>query len=86
MHVPQNPTVIDIAHNVFNRGKGLSLAWHVIHGEPYTGNQLVDQNHQRQYAKEIPEIKVLRCIVGTHVRIPRTHDWQALVNPASQIQ
>ena len=46
VHIAQYPAEIDIAHDVFNRCEGALLAGGVAHGQPDTGQQLVDQHHQ----------------------------------------
>ena len=46
VHIAQNPAVIDITHDVFDRGESLLGTGGVVHGEPDTGQQLVNQNQQ----------------------------------------
>jgi hypothetical protein len=54
------------------------------HREPEACQQLVDQHHQREHAKEVPEVEILRRVVLTHMGIPRAHDRQARINPVPQ--
>ena len=84
VHVAQHPAVIDIAHDVLDRGKGLLRAGGVVHGQPDAGQQLIDQHQQGQHTEVIPEIEVLGRVVLAHVGIPGAHDWQPLVHPVTQ--
>jgi len=84
MHIADNPAIVHVAHNVFNRGESPFSTRVETHGQPDTGQQLIDQYNQRQDAKEIPEIKVFRGIVLAHVGIPGAHNWQSRINPVPQ--
>ena len=70
MQVAQDPAVVDIAHDVLDRGEGAVPGGLVAHGEPDAGDQLVDQHQQRKHSEEVPEIEVLGRIVLAHVGVP----------------
>ena len=84
VHIAQHPAEIDIAHDVLDRGEGTLLTRVKTHGQPDTGQQLVDQHQQGENAKVVPEVKILRRVVLGHVGVPRAHDGQTLINPVPQ--
>ena len=84
MHVAQQPAVIHIAHDVFDRGESLFRRRCITHRQPDACQQLVDEHQQRKHTKEVPQIKVLGRVVLAHVRIPRPRQRQPRVNPGHQ--
>src|SRR5690606_29761835 len=84
VHVADDPAVVDIAHDVFDRCECTFRTGGEAHRQPDTGQQLVDQHQQRQHAEEIPEIEIFRRVVLTHMGIPRAHDRETLIYPIPQ--
>src|SRR5690606_30444232 len=81
VQITQQPAVFHITHDVFNGGKSAFSSRVVAHGQPDTGNDLVNQNKQRQGTKEVPEVKVLRSIVLAEVFFVGLDDRQTLIDP-----
>ena len=57
VHVADQPTALDVAHDVFDRGEGFGLARFEVHGQEDAGHDLVDQHQKRQRTEVIPEVE-----------------------------
>src|SRR5690606_33899953 len=84
VQVAQQPAVFHITHDVFNGGKGARAGRLVAHGQPDTGDDLVDQDQQRERAEEVEEVEVLRCVVLAQVVFPYLSDGHTFVDPVKQ--
>ena len=70
MHVTDQPTPVDVTHDVFDAGKGYRNTAGikrgirlVEHHQKNSGNDLHRQNDNGQAAEEIPEVEVFRCVI-----------------------
>ncbi|MNZ64110.1 hypothetical protein D3C78_822720 [compost metagenome] len=81
VHVAQNPAVLHVAHDVFDGGESLLGGRREAHGQPDTGEDLVDQHQQCQGAEEVPEVEVLRSVVLAQMIFPHLGGGKAGVNP-----
>src|ERR1700691_1094281 len=84
MQIADQPAVLHLAHDEFDRverGRGPDF---VEHGQEDAGDQLQYQCHQRQRAEEVPEVEVLRRVVLGQLRTPEYVDRQALIDPAPE--
>src|SRR5690606_26554473 len=84
MQIAQQPAPLHVAHDVFDGSEGALGAVGVVHGQPDAGQQLHDQNDQRQNPEEIPEVEILGSVVLAHVPFPGGNDRQTFVGPVSQ--
>src|SRR5690606_19565086 len=85
VQIAQQPTPFHITHDVFDGGEGAGAGRLVAHGQPDTGDDLVDQHQQRQGAEEVEEVEVLRCVVLAQVIFPDAGDRHAFVDPIKQL-
>jgi len=81
MQVTQQPTPLDITHDVFN---GCECAFRrrvVAHGQPDSRDQLVHENQHREGTKEVPQVEVFRRVVLAKVLVPGINDRKPFVYP-----
>ena len=81
MQVADKPPCRDITHDVFNRRKGEIRIGLVVHGQYDAGDNLQHQHDQRQRAKVIPDVEVLRHIVLRHMFIPDLRQRETVIDP-----
>ncbi len=81
VQVAQDPAVLDITHDVFDGGESAFGRRLEAHGQPDTGNDLVDQHQQRQGAEEIEEVEVLRCVVLGEMVFPHLGGGETRIHP-----
>ena len=84
VHIPDDPAVIHIPHDVFNGSEGTLSRRVVAHGKPDAGEQLVYQDQQRQHTEKVPKVKILGRIVLRHMCIPGAHDRQTRICPVPE--
>ncbi|MCY1176783.1 hypothetical protein D9M73_170670 [compost metagenome] len=85
MQQAQDRAVLDVAHDVLDGSKGLFRRRGVAHGQPDTGNDLVDQDEQRQGAKEIEEVEVFRSVILAEMVFPHLGRGKARINPIHEL-
>ena len=73
VHIADPPAPADIAHDVFDRGKGLLRRGLIIHREPDPGHDLDHQHQERQGAEEIPEVKIPGRVILGQMLVPGLH-------------
>ncbi|MCY1175217.1 hypothetical protein D9M73_154460 [compost metagenome] len=81
VHVADDPAVVDITHDVFDGGECFFRRRGKAHGQPDTGEDLVNQDEQRQGTEEVPEVEVLRSVVLAQMIFPHLGGGKAGINP-----
>ena len=81
VQVAQDPAILDIAHDVFDGGERAFSRRLEAHGQPDTGNDLVDQHQQGQRAEEVEEVEVLRSVVFGEMVFPHLGGGEARIHP-----
>ena len=81
MQVADDPAVLHVAHDVLDGREGFLGGRGEAHGQPDTGEDLVDQNQQRQRAKEVEEVEVLRGVVLGEMVFPHLGGGEARIHP-----
>ena len=81
MHVANQPSPLHIAHDVLNRRECLIRRRLVVHRQENAGEQLDKQHHEREYAKYVPEIKILRRVVLGYVVLHRLRKRKPIIDP-----
>ena len=81
MQVAQDPAVLDVTHDVFDGGESAFSRRFEAHGQPNTGNDLVDQHQQSQRAEKIEEVEVLRGVVLGEMVFPHLGGGEARIHP-----
>ena len=84
VQVTQQPAILHITHDVLNGGKGTVGGGLVAHGQPDTGNQLINQHQHGQRAEKVEEVEVLGCVVLGQVIFHHLIDGHPLVHPLHQ--
>ncbi len=82
MHVANQPAPLDITHDVLDGGKRTFGRGIETHGQPNAGQDLVDQHQQRQHAKYIEEVEVLRRVVLRQMVLHHLRGGESVVHPA----
>ena len=85
VEVAEQPPKFHVPHDVFDGGKGLIARRHVAHGEPDPREELIDQHHHGQYAKEIPHVEVLRRPIARQVVLISLDQGHAGINPVHHL-
>ena len=81
VHVAEQPTVIDVAHDVLDAVEGEIGVRRVVHGEDYAGDQLDHQRQPRQGTKVPPVVEVSRGRIDDQRIAHQGKDRQAVVDP-----
>ena len=84
VQITQQPAVLDITHDVLDRGKRAIGRRLVAHGQPDTGYQLVNQHQHGQRAEEVEEVEVLGSVVFGQVIFHHLSDGHPLIHPLHQ--
>ena len=84
MQVADQPPVVDLAHDVFDRVERGQLAGLVEHRQEDARQQLQHQHHEGERAEEVPDVEVLRRVVTGQLVGDELIDRQALVDPGPQ--
>ncbi len=85
VQIAQDPAILDVTHDVLDRGKGLFRRGRETHGQPYASDDLVDQHQQCQRAEEIQEVEVLGRVILAQVVFPHLGGGEARVNPVHEL-
>jgi len=81
MQIANQPAIVHITHDVFHGSKCQLGIRFIGHGQPDAGQQLIDQHQHRQRAKEIPEVKILGCVILRQVLVPHLGCRKTLIYP-----
>ena len=84
VHVPDEPSPFDVAHDVLDGLEGELRIRLVEHREPDAGDDLQHQHQQGQRAEEVPEVEVLRRVVMGEVFVPQLREREPGVRPFEQ--
>ena len=63
VHVANQPTVVDVAHDVLNRAECVSSVRLVVHRQEDTGDDLQHEHEKRERAEVVPKVEVFWCVV-----------------------
>ncbi|MNH02255.1 hypothetical protein D3C79_614880 [compost metagenome] len=85
VQVAQDPAVLHVTHDVLDRGERLFRRGREAHGQPHTGDDLVDQHQQRQGAEEVQEVEVLGRVILAQVVFPHLGGGEASINPVHEL-
>ncbi|MNZ73422.1 hypothetical protein D3C78_918330 [compost metagenome] len=85
VHVADDPAVVDITHDVFDGGECFFRRRGKAHGQPDTGEDLVNQDEQRQGTEEVPEVEVLRGVVLAQMVFPHLGGGEAGIDPSHEL-
>ncbi len=85
MQVADDPAVLDITHDVFDGGKGALGRRLEAHGQPDTGQDLIDQHQQRQRTEEVQDVEVLGGVILRKMIFPHLGGGEAGVNPFHEL-
>ena len=85
VHVANEPAPRHVAHDVFNRGKGVGGVRLVVHREKDAGDNLQHQHQQGKRAKEVPKIEVLGGVVFGQMLCPQLGRRKAVVHPIHEL-
>ncbi|MNF56073.1 hypothetical protein D3C84_375520 [compost metagenome] len=85
MQVAQDPAVLDVAHDVLDRGERLFGRGVVAHGQPDAGDDLIDQHQQCQGAEKVEEVEVLRCVILAQMVFPHLGGREACIHPFHEL-
>ncbi|MNN57012.1 hypothetical protein D3C81_1719750 [compost metagenome] len=85
VQVADDPAVLHVAHDVFNGREGFLGRGSEAHGQPDTGEDLVDQYQQCQRAEEIEEVEVLRGVVLAQMVFPHLGRGEARIDPFHEL-
>ena len=81
VHVAQQPAVIDVAHDAFDRPEGQIGIRRVVHRQDDAGQDLHPEHHRKDGAEGPPVVQVTRRRVGDERGMDETHDRQAPFDP-----
>src|SRR5690606_26656066 len=84
MHVANQPSPWNVAHDVLDGGERLGCGRLEVHCQEDAGQQLVDQCDARQGAEQVPDVEVLWCVVRRRVRRHKGKPWEACLDPAKK--
>ncbi len=84
VHVAQEPTVIHVAHDVFDAVERAIARRNVVHREHDAGDDLDAQHDGEDRAERVPEIQVPGRRKGEHRIVREPHERQALIEPAAE--
>ncbi|MCY1183093.1 hypothetical protein D9M73_236850 [compost metagenome] len=85
VQIAQDPAVLDVTHDVLDRGECLFGRRREAHGQPDAGDDLVDQHQQCQGAEKVEEVEVLRCVILAEMVFPHLGRGEAGVNPIHEL-
>src|SRR5882757_4481080 len=84
MQVANEPTVVDLPHDVFDGVERGQLARLVEHGEENARGELQHEHEQCQRAEEVPDIEILRGVVAGELAGNELIHRHPLVEPAQE--
>jgi hypothetical protein len=84
VHVAQEPTGVDVAHDLFHRLEGDRGIGGVVHGKHDPGEDLHNQHHHQDAAERVGVIEVPRHRIGDETVMHKPRQRQARVHPFSE--
>ena len=81
VQVADQPTPLDVAHDVFDRRERFRGGRLVVHRQEDDRDQLDRQHDDRERAEVVPEVEVLRCVVLRQVLFDHRVQRKAGVDP-----
>ncbi|MNZ23496.1 hypothetical protein D3C78_406130 [compost metagenome] len=85
VQVADDPAVLHVAHDVFDGREGFLGRGSEAHGQPDTGEDLVDQYQQCQRTEEVEEVEVLRGVVLAQMVFPHLGRGEARIDPFHEL-
>src|SRR5580704_2600588 len=82
MQVADQPPVVDLAHDEFDRVERGGFARLVEHRQEDAGQKLHHQHDHGDEAKEVPDVEVLRRVVAGGLSFDELLDRQTLEQPS----
>ena len=80
--VAEQPTVVDVPHDVLDAAERHLVVRHIMHREHDTGGDLQHQHDAGERAEIPPVVEISRCRIGDELVIAPADDRQAVVDPA----
>ncbi len=84
VHVADDPTVVDIAHDELDRTERVIRVRLVVHREEDAGDDLDHQHQHGERAEVIPEVEILRGVVLGQVVPHEGRERESLIDPLHQ--
>ena len=84
VHVAQQPSGIDVAHDLFDRLEGDRSVSRIVHRQHDTGQDLHDQHDHENAAECVGVIEVPRNRVGNKTVMHHPRERQACIHPLSE--
>ena len=84
MHVANEPSPLDVAHDGLDGVERFGRGRLVVHREPDPAHDLDDEDDERDRAEVVPEVEVLRSVVAREVLFPQADEGEPRVDPLQQ--
>ncbi len=84
MHVTQKPTVVDVAHDLFDRVESNGRFGGIMHGQHDAGQDLHDQHDRQHGAEGVCIIEVSRHRIGHEAVIYHARQGKPRIDPLFQ--
>ncbi|MCY1300835.1 hypothetical protein D9M70_504190 [compost metagenome] len=81
VHVAQQPTLVDVAHDLFDRVERNGRFGGVVHRQNDTGEDLDDQHHRKHGTEGVCVVQVPRNRIGDEAVVNHTRQRQTGINP-----
>ena len=86
MQVAQQPTVVHVAHDVFDAVEGQVRIGHVMHRQHDAGNDLDGETEGKNAAETVPDVQIPRRRKRRHGVVGETQNRQARIEPARELR
>ena len=84
VQIADEPSPVDVAHDVLDRGERVRRGRLVVHREEDAGDELQHEHDRRNDAEAVPEVEVLRRVILGGVLLDELRHREARVDPRAE--